>query len=100
MHSGGRGAFPSRDDFISYIEIYERALAADIDRGVRVHRITCQENRWVAETSAGLMVERDPVIATWPDNVPVIPDWSGMKTFPGPIIHAADFGRVEDCVSF
>ena len=88
--------FPSRDDFVGYVEAYERALGIDIVYGVRVSQIERNDTGWRAESDTGPLTARDLVVATGPDNVPVIPDWPGRDAFTGAIIHAADFGRAED----
>lgn len=90
-------AFPARDDVVRYIEDYEADLGTEVRRGVRAEKIVREDGRWAVETSAGCMLASDLIIATGPDQVPVMPDWPGADTFEGELIHARDFGHVEDC---
>ncbi|MEO1100978.1 MAG: NAD(P)/FAD-dependent oxidoreductase, partial [Pseudomonadota bacterium] len=91
------GAFPARDAVIRYIEDYEADLGIRVRRGVRAEKVQREAGGWAVETSAGPMAARHLIIATGPDRVPVVPDWPGADTFEGELIHARDFGRVEDC---
>lgn len=87
--------FPSRDEVISYIEDYERRLTVSVEYGVRIDAIRREGDLWSAQGVKGPITARDLVIATGPDNHPVIPDWPGKETFMGELIHAADFGAAE-----
>lgn len=93
----GRDAsgFPSRDEFISYIEDYERRLNVSVEYGVRIETIHREDDLWSAQSAKDSITARDLVIATGPDNHPVIPDWPGKEIFTGKLIHAADFGAAE-----
>ncbi|MEO1242831.1 MAG: NAD(P)/FAD-dependent oxidoreductase [Pseudomonadota bacterium] len=87
--------FPSRDEVISYIEDYERTLNVSVEYGVRIDAIRREGGLWSAQSTKGPITARDLVVATGPDNHPVIPDWSGKETFTGDLIHAADFGAAK-----
>lgn len=91
------GAFPARDAVVRYIEDYEANLGIEVKRGIRAEKVERENGGWAVQTSAGLMVARDLIIATGPDGVPIMPDWPGADTFEGELIHARDFGHVEDC---
>ncbi|MEM9619365.1 MAG: NAD(P)/FAD-dependent oxidoreductase [Pseudomonadota bacterium] len=87
--------FPTRNEVIRYIEHYERRLNVSVEYGVRIDAIRREGDLWLADRVKGLITARDLVIATGPDNHPVIPDWPGKETFTGELIHAADFGAAE-----
>lgn len=90
------GAFPSRDSIIQYLENYAQRLDAPIDYGVEVTRINQARSGWMITTSAGDYHARHVVVATGYDRVAKIPAWNGLKMFDRPLIHAANFGELEN----
>ena len=91
------GAFPSRDEFVQYIEDYARALKTPVDYGVRIDRVRKDDENWLAESEGHAIRTRDIVIATGPDHVPFTPDWPGRQEFTGAFIHAAAFPGAGHC---
>jgi cation diffusion facilitator CzcD-associated flavoprotein CzcO len=89
------GAFPSRDSIIRYLVNYARRLAVPIDFGVSVTRIDRGRSGWVITTSAGDYHARHVVVATGYDRIPRVPAWQGTDSYRKPIVHAADFGELE-----
>ena len=89
------GAFPSRKSIIRYLQDYADALDVPIEYGVTVERIEPARAGWRLETDAGIRHARHVVIATGHDRVPWIPDWPGRTNFTGRLLHAADFGELE-----
>jgi cation diffusion facilitator CzcD-associated flavoprotein CzcO len=90
------GAFPSRDSIIWYLDEYARKLDAPIDYGVNVQQIKHTDIGWEVVTDAGTYNTTDVILATGHDQLPYIPDWEGRSAFTKPLIHAADFGDVEN----
>jgi cation diffusion facilitator CzcD-associated flavoprotein CzcO len=90
------GAFPSRDEYVAYLERYERHLGVVIEWGIRAERLERDPAGWRLDTSKGEIRARDVVLATGPDRVQVMPAWPGAGGFPGELIHAARFRRADD----
>jgi cation diffusion facilitator CzcD-associated flavoprotein CzcO len=89
------GAFPSRDDMVTYLEDYAQFLDVPIYRNVRVKRIDPVRQGWRLTASDGIWQTRNVIIATGHERVPVIPAWPGRNEFTGELVHAAHFGRVN-----
>ncbi|MEO5758801.1 MAG: NAD(P)/FAD-dependent oxidoreductase [Mesorhizobium sp.] len=90
----GTPAFPPRTVVIGHMNAFREANQLPVQFGVTVEEVLFKGDHWAVETSAGPRLARHVVIATGRDQQPFIPEWKGMKDFPGRIIHAADFGDV------
>jgi len=89
------GAFPSRNDIITYLEDYENFLGVPIYRDVHVNRIDPYPSGWRLTASNGIWLAGHVVVATGNERVPLIPAWPGRDKFTGELIHAAQFGRLD-----
>jgi putative flavoprotein involved in K+ transport len=88
----GYGAFPTRDQYVAYLEDYAAQLGRTIRFGVKAIRIDRGSGRgWVIHTNQGDISCQHVVVATGSDRVPHIPDWPGRKAFAGELIHAGEF---------
>src|SRR6266511_3909150 len=85
------GAWPSRDEFVQYLERYADSQSLDIRTGVTVERIDRAGDGYRIEISAGTMTAHFVVVATGYDNSPVIPDWPGRDGFTGELIHSSQY---------
>jgi putative flavoprotein involved in K+ transport len=83
------GTWPSRESFIEYLE--HLADGFDLHLGVEVRRIERTASQWSLDTSAGRWQARFVVVATGYDRVPKIPDWPGVDSFSGELLHASAF---------
>jgi cation diffusion facilitator CzcD-associated flavoprotein CzcO len=88
------GAFPARDDYVSYLE--HCATEMRIQFGVNVSRIDPAAAGWILDLGGQAVSARHVVVATGPDAEPVMPRWPGMDGFPQPVIHAGQFRNVAD----
>jgi cation diffusion facilitator CzcD-associated flavoprotein CzcO len=92
------GAFPGRDDVVSYLESYATHHHLDVRVDTEVHRIdrvTCGDDpagpRWSLSTSQTLLRARHVVVATGLLHAPFVPDWPGQDSFAGTFMHAAGY---------
>lgn len=91
------GRWPSRDDYIAYLESFAAHHGLDVRPGVEVARIErCAHHGWSVRTSSGDVHARHVVLATGHERVPWIPDWPGRETFTKPLRHVAEQRRVAD----
>jgi cation diffusion facilitator CzcD-associated flavoprotein CzcO len=88
------GAFPDRDTIAVYLEDYARGLGAPIEYGVEAERLDPTNGGWRLATSAGPLAASHVVVATGRDRVPWMPDWPGVDSFSGELLHSAQFGDV------
>jgi putative flavoprotein involved in K+ transport len=93
------GTFVSRDDFIEYLEGYEQELKSkfklDIRYDQKVTEIRATGGDWQVNTKIESFHTAQLIIATGGDNETYLPQWQGTDIYQGSIIHARDFGEVE-----
>ena len=89
------GEFPTRDEWIRYLEEYAAHHGIQPRFGVEVQRVDRSNRGWRVDTSAGPMEGRFAVMATGFDHDPYVPDWPGRESFEGELIHAAEYRDPE-----
>jgi putative flavoprotein involved in K+ transport len=85
------GRYPSRDDFVSYLEAYAEHQRLNIRFNTSLVRVDRAEGLWSVETATHFALAHYVVIATGWDAVPVLPDWPGREGFGPELIHASEF---------
>ncbi len=90
------GRWPDRDDYVSYLDGLVADGACRIKTNQEVTNIDRGVGYWIVETATDSFRTRQVIFATGFDRVPVMPSWAGMEGFEGKVIHACDFGNVED----
>lgn len=95
-HSSQLPGFPSRDDFIRYLEDYAAALDVPINFGVDAQKLNRDPEGWHVETKSGAFAGRCAIVATGPQKEPQFPDWPGQDRLRAEIIHSSAFGDARD----
>lgn len=85
------GEYPSRDQWIRYLENYAAHHGLDITFGTEVQRVDRAGLSWRVTTSGKAYEARAVVVATGHDRLPHLPDWPGRETFAGELIHASEY---------
>jgi putative flavoprotein involved in K+ transport len=88
------GAYPARDDYVAYLQEYSTGMRLRL--GIRVHRIDRTDRGWVLTLDRGRLTAVHAVIATGSEAEPVLPDWPGLDSFGGIVIHAGQFRNVAE----
>lgn len=83
--------FPSRAQFLAYLEQYARHFELRVDEGVELRRADFDGRRWRLDTSRGELEAAVLVMATGIWSAPVRPHIAGEEAFGGPIIHSCDY---------
>jgi cation diffusion facilitator CzcD-associated flavoprotein CzcO len=92
-YPAGTVAYPRKDVIVRYLEAFAAERDLTVEYGVSAERIERgADGRWIVHTNAGPRHARHIIVATGRDRLPWVPDWPGMATFSGRIVHAADFG--------
>lgn len=89
------GEFPTRDDWVRYLEDYARHHGLDIRYDTEVSRVDRANGGWRVETSNGSLEAPFVVVATGFDHDPHLPDWPGRDGFAGELIHASQYRDAE-----
>src|SRR5262245_22792309 len=91
----GTPLFPTRDDFVAYLNQYCEQFALPISFGVDVSRIE-YDGEWLLHTNKGRLNARSLVMATGLMSNPVVPRFLGQDEFAGTITHSVSYRRPED----
>jgi cation diffusion facilitator CzcD-associated flavoprotein CzcO len=85
--------YPSRDQFIEYLEEYARRFALRPRFGVEVlHCRRGADNRWDVQTRRDSRRTRNLVIASGFSRIARRPSWPGLESFAGPVLHSSQYG--------
>jgi cation diffusion facilitator CzcD-associated flavoprotein CzcO len=87
----GTPVFPTRDEFIRYMESYVSKHDLQVRFGVKVDRIDRAAGGWQLATSAGDRTTRDVIVATGQERIPKLPEWPGHDLFPGRLLHSSEY---------
>jgi putative flavoprotein involved in K+ transport len=83
--------FPTRDEFVRYMESYVSKHDLKVRFGVKVDRIDRVADGWRLATSAGEQMARDVIVATGHGRIAKLPGWAGHDRFPGHLLHSAEY---------
>jgi putative flavoprotein involved in K+ transport len=86
------GSYPTRDDYVAYLQEYSAGMRLRL--GTRVHKIDRTDGGWTLALEAGSLTTAHAVIATGSDAEPYLPDWPGLDSFGGVVMHAGQFRNV------
>jgi cation diffusion facilitator CzcD-associated flavoprotein CzcO len=89
------GRYPSRAQFVEYLESYAAKFALKPRFGAAVSAVRREGSRWRAEASAHSTAAPIVVVATGWADFPHLPTWSGMDFFKGPILHSSAYRNPE-----
>ena len=88
--------FPTRDQFIHYLEDYVDFLNIPIEFGTEATKIAAlPQGGYVVTTSSGQMEARHIIIATGSDHRPYTPEWPNLSEFKGELIHSGEFRHAK-----
>jgi putative flavoprotein involved in K+ transport len=87
---GSRKPFPSREDFLCYVESFAREHLLRVAENTAAARAAVSPRGFTVATSAGEMACRFLVLATGSSSVPEYPEIPGIRENPY-VLHACDF---------
>ncbi|MGC5585481.1 flavin-containing monooxygenase [Ornithinimicrobium sp. W1665] len=87
------GWFPTRDQYVDYLDAYAARHHVPVRTGVEVRRIDPTDDRdgWTLTTGEGAVNARHVVVATGIANRPVLPGWAHGSPFTGTVVHSAAY---------
>lgn len=92
------GEFPSRDQWIEYLEDYAEHHQLEVRFGVKVNHVAPANGGWRVRTDRDELHARVVVIATGYDSEPNLPAWPGRDGFKGELIHSSAYRNAEPYV--
>jgi putative flavoprotein involved in K+ transport len=87
--------YPTRDEWIGYLERYAARHRLRIRFGVEALTLERAPGGWSLVTSDGTFRVRFAVVALGNDREPHVPAWPGRESFRGELLHAADYRDAE-----
>jgi hypothetical protein len=90
-HPEGTPMFPTRDEFIRYLESYVKRHELSVRFGIQVNRIDRCRNSLRVVTSAGDLTARHVIVATGHEHTPRMPEWPGLQQYQGRLLHSAEY---------
>jgi indole-3-pyruvate monooxygenase len=91
--------YPSRDEVVQYLERYVEAQRIAPRFGVEVRRVARDTDHFVVETGAGRLTPRFVVVATGYNGVAVRPEFPGLATFAGTVVHSGSYKNARPYVA-
>ena len=85
------GRYPSRLDVIDYLERYATRFALQPKFGTEVRSIRRSGELWLAEAGARTVDAPAVVVATGWADFPYRPNWPGLETFRGEVLHSSAY---------
>jgi putative flavoprotein involved in K+ transport len=85
------GRWVARDDLIRYFRDYVDVHGIDVRTGVRVERIDRGDDVWTLQSASGLLRAATVIVATGYNGAPFVPQWPGLDTFPGEVVHSSAY---------
>lgn len=89
------GEFPTRDNWVKYLEDYTAHHQIQVRFGTQVDRIIRGDDTWLVETDGDSFPADIVVMATGYDHEPELPDWPGRDGFTGELLHSSDYLNPE-----
>ena len=93
------GDWVARDDVVEYLEDYARVHNLDVRAGVEVEGLERDGDEWRVQTSDGVFGAPRVVIATGYNRHQHLPDWPGVDSYTGEVIHSGDYKNAEPYVA-
>ncbi|MBI5576588.1 MAG: NAD(P)-binding domain-containing protein [Deltaproteobacteria bacterium] len=85
-----RRPFPSREDFLCYVEAFARENGLNVAENTAVMRVSAEPGKFIASTTGGEESCRFLVLASGASTEPAFPDVPGIGNNPR-VVHSCDF---------
>ncbi|MDF9797817.1 putative flavoprotein involved in K+ transport [Catalinimonas alkaloidigena] len=92
---GGADYYPSREDTLDYLRMYEEKYQLAVQRPTYVERVEKVKGLYQLKTNQGEFRTKVVVSATGSFTKPFIPQVQGMENFEGDILHSAAYRSPE-----
>ncbi|HEY6062834.1 MAG TPA: NAD(P)/FAD-dependent oxidoreductase [Chitinophagaceae bacterium] len=89
--AGSLPRFLSRQDVVNYLEDYEKEFKIHPLFKTEVVAVKKTGDQWITETNNGSFQSRFVIVATGMNHQPKIPEFKGMSSFKGEILHSSQY---------
>ncbi|OHX65073.1 ArsO family NAD(P)H-dependent flavin-containing monooxygenase [Flammeovirga pacifica] len=80
--------YPSKDEFVDYLEAYEKRYDMPIERGITVQKVENYSKGYHVFTGRGVINAKVVVACTGATSTPYMPQYDGIRDFKGQIFHS------------
>ena len=95
MPKGGE-VYPTKTEFISYLENYEKRYDFPIRRNTRVNNVTKEDGLFKVDTNQGVFYSKTLVSATGTAQRPFIPPYQNRELFKGAQLHSSEYKNFDE----
>lgn len=88
--------YPSRRHVVEYLDNYAAEMNIHPVFNAEVFSAKRERNKWNIETSQGAYQSRYVIMATGMNAKPKMPEFEGMNSFPGTVIHSSQYKNGAD----
>lgn len=88
--------YPHKTAVVEYLEAYQKEQSIQPVFNTDVQSVKRKGRSWVTTTNNGQYVSQNVVIATGEFNRPKMPDFQGLETFKGTVLHSSTFKNGRD----
>lgn len=88
--------YPTKDEFITYLEHYEERYNFPIKRNTKVNLVHKEDDHFILQTTRGELITKRLVSATGTAKNPFIPYYKNMNLFKGKQVHSIDFRNTNE----
>ena len=89
--AGSLPRYVSRQDVVNYLDDYEKELNIHPLFNTEVVSVKKTGDNWITETNNGNFQSGFVIVATGMNHQPNIPEFSGMGTFKGKVLHSSEY---------
>jgi Pyridine nucleotide-disulphide oxidoreductase len=94
----GTNIFPTRDQVVEHLDRHAHEDGIQLMLGTTVTRIDRIASGWHLSTTTGDIAARQVVVATGYEHTPKVPDWPGLDTFTGDVLHSSQYRNPDPFV--
>ena len=87
--------YPSRPQMVDYLETYARRFELDTRFGEAVRSARRVDNAWQIRSAKGTYHSQNLVIACGLTREPHLPDWPGLSSYRGTLLHSSQYRSGE-----
>lgn len=93
-----KGEFPSKDEVINYLSLYEKRYNFNIERDVEVQNVKKENDIFTLKTNKGDFYSKTLICSTGTYKKPFLPNLKGLDNFAGDQFHSSQYKNPSDFV--
>lgn len=90
--------YPTKDEFIKYLEQYESRYTIPIQRNTNVISVSKENGLFKVKTNQGILLSKTLVSATGTAKQPYIPKYLNQEIFKGEQLHSLDYKNTDNLI--